>query len=69
MPTSKYSYAIVHQVLANNFGASLLCPLWARAFLSRGDLDKPPFDGATHTPRVHPGLSLRRGALRKCVRN
>ena len=60
------SDAIVHQVLANNFGISLLRSLRATPLPSNGNIDKPPIDGATgDTPRLHPGLSLRRDTLEK----
>ena len=39
--------SIGQQVLANNFGVSLLRPLWARTSPGRGDNDKPPLDGST----------------------
>ena len=47
-PKAAYSYAIIHLALANNFGLSLLrstpCP-----GPSNGNIDKPPFTGATGT--------------------
>ena len=59
-----YLYSILRQVLANNFGLSLLCPLWS----GRRDEDKLSFNGSTGaTLWGHPGLSRGETHLWKCV--
>ena len=60
-PKAAYLYSINHQVLANNFGISLLVSATDTYVLKPENMDIPLVDGATgDTPRVHPGLSLRR---------
>ena len=56
------SNAIICQVFANNFGASLLLrPLRTALFPGSGNIRKPPFDGATgDTPRAHWALTKER---------
>ena len=56
--------SIIHQVLANIFGVSLLHSLRAALYPGKG-YEKPTFDGffLGSTPRAHPELSLRRDTL------
>ena len=53
-----YLASIVHQVLASDFGLSLLRLLWARMFPGQGSMEKTALDGSTeNTLRAHPGLA------------